>query len=124
MEAATDTSKFVTPGRDQYHPGVAKCHAYITVSGGTPSLVTSYNITSIADTGVGLCTVTIATDFADANWTFLGGALANDTSSTVRFTAESTTSAKAAGSVRLVGWQAAVGTADPPSYSFAGYGIQ
>jgi hypothetical protein len=68
MEAATDVLRAVTPGRMQYHPGVAKCWAYITVSGGTPSLAASHNITSITDTAVGRVTLTIATDFSSAAW--------------------------------------------------------
>lgn len=46
----------------------ARFWAYVTVSGGTPTLAASFNVTSITDTGPGLLTVTIATDFASANW--------------------------------------------------------
>ena len=68
METATATTSAVTPGRVQNHPGVAKVWAYITVSGGTPSLDASYNVTSITDTSAGNVTVTIATDFSSANY--------------------------------------------------------
>lgn len=68
METATSTTVAVTPGRTQYHPGVAKVWAYITVSGGTPSLDASHNVTSITDTSAGNVTVTIATDFSSANY--------------------------------------------------------
>ena len=68
METATSTTTSVSPGRTQYHPGVAKVWAYITVAGGTPSLDASHNVTSITDTSAGNVTVTIATDFSSANY--------------------------------------------------------
>lgn len=68
METATATTAAATPGVVQYHPGVAKMWAYITVSGGTPSLDASHNVTSITDTSAGNVTVTIATDFSSANY--------------------------------------------------------
>lgn len=66
MEAATSTTTAVSPGREQYHPGVCKMWAAISVSGGTPSLDASHNVTSITDTSAGNVTVTIATDFSSA----------------------------------------------------------
>lgn len=68
MEAASSTTSAVTPGRQHYHPGMAKVWAYITVSGGTPSLDASYNVTSITDTSAGNVTVTIGNDFSSANY--------------------------------------------------------
>lgn len=66
METATSTTTAVSPGRAQNHPGVCKMWASISVSGGTPSLDGSYNVTSITDTSAGNVTVTIATDFSSA----------------------------------------------------------
>lgn len=83
METATSTTTAVSPGRTQYHPGVAKVWAYITVAGGTPSLDASHNVTSITDTAAGAVTVTIATDFSSANYAAIAsgvtaaGAIAN-----------------------------------------------
>lgn len=68
QETGSATDKLVTPGRQHFHPGHPKCWAYVTVSGGTPTLQTSYNITSITDTSTGQLTITIATDFSTANW--------------------------------------------------------
>jgi hypothetical protein len=68
METGTATTSAVTPGRMQYHAGVAKMWAFITVSGGTPTLEASHNVTSITDTSAGNVTVTIATDFSTANY--------------------------------------------------------
>ncbi len=66
MEAGTSTTAAVTPGRVAFHPGVCKMWAAISVSGGTPALDGSYNVTSITDTSAGNVTVTIATDFSSA----------------------------------------------------------
>jgi len=75
MEAGSVTTSAVTPGRAQYHPGVAKAWAYITVSGGTPSLDASYNISSITDTSAGNVTVTINNDFSSSNYAAIANAV-------------------------------------------------
>lgn len=67
MEAGTDVARAVTPGRAHYHPSATKFWCNVT-GGGTPALQSSYNVTSIADTGTGRMTVTIATDFSSGNW--------------------------------------------------------
>ena len=71
QETATSTTTGVTPGRQQYHPSANKCSGHVTVSGGTPTLQYSYNVTSITDAGVGSLTVTIATDFSTAYYSVL-----------------------------------------------------
>ena len=73
MEAASSTTLAVSPGRQQYHPGTCKAWGQITESGGTPTLTTNYNITSISDDGVGAYGVTIATDFSSANYCIVLG---------------------------------------------------
>ncbi len=75
METGTATTSAVTPGVLQNHPGAAKVWAFITVSGGTPSLDASYNVTSITDTSAGNVTVTIATDFSSANYAAIAQAV-------------------------------------------------
>lgn len=65
MEAGTPNTSVVTPGRQHYHPGHPKCWVNCGI---TANILASYNITSLTDTGVGLVTVTIATDFSSANW--------------------------------------------------------
>ena len=73
METATDVVRAVTPGRTQYHPGVAKAFGYVTVSGGTPTLQVNHNITGIADTTIGTVTVTIGTDFSSTSYSVTTG---------------------------------------------------
>lgn len=68
QETGTSLTTTVPPGRQQFHPSAAKAWGRVTVSGGVPTLQESYNITSITDDGVGLTTVTIATDFSTAGY--------------------------------------------------------
>jgi hypothetical protein len=72
METATDTAKIVTPGRAQYHPGVAKAWASITFSGGTPSLAASYNVSSVTDNASGTTTINFTTAFSAATYAVAG----------------------------------------------------
>lgn len=75
QETATSTSVAVTPGRQHFHPSAAKMWAYITVSGGTPSLDARYNVTSITDTSAGNVTITIGDDFSSANYCAVANAV-------------------------------------------------
>lgn len=123
LETATSDTKFVTPLTVQNHPGVAKCWAYITVSGGAPSLAANYNITSIADTGVGKVTVTIGTDFSTANWAATIAVQQNAGGETRRWPIQEKT-AQAAGSIVIACTATDASFADPDAYHFAGFGEQ
>ncbi len=72
MEAASSTTTYVSPGRTQYHPGVAKAWCYVTVSGGSPTLAANHNVASITDNGTGDFTVNFTTAFATANYATFG----------------------------------------------------
>lgn len=65
MEAGTSVTAPVSPGMQHHHPGHPKCWLKCGVTG---NLLDSYNIASVADTGTGVATVSISTDFATANW--------------------------------------------------------
>jgi hypothetical protein len=66
QETATSVALAVTPGRQQFHPSAAKF--WVEWTGGTTTILASYNTTSIAATGTGDADVTIGTDFSSANW--------------------------------------------------------
>lgn len=68
MEAAASTTVFVTPGRLQYHPGVAKVWLWSTYSAGVPQITAGYNIASLDDDGVGLVGVNFTTAFSTASY--------------------------------------------------------
>ena len=72
QETGTATNVYVSPGRQQYHQSA--CKAWINFNGtGTIAIAVSYNITSITDINTGRYTVTIATDFSSANYSFSYG---------------------------------------------------
>lgn len=63
MEAASSTAKAVTPGRTQYHPGVAK--AWVRFNGtGTIAIIASHNVTSLTDNGTGDYSINLTTAFS------------------------------------------------------------
>jgi hypothetical protein len=89
---------------------------YATVDGGgVPTLQASYNVTSIADTGAGILTVTVATDFADANWAALATASESNMVSTV-------IASQAAGSIAINCRNEDDNFDDPTAWSFLGLG--
>jgi len=106
MEAASSTTTAVSPGRTQYHPGVAKMWAFVTVSGGTPSLDASHNVTSITDTSAGNVTITIATDFSSANYV----AIANGVTAAGTANAASVRTGQVAGSLIVRTYNTNTGT--------------
>jgi hypothetical protein len=65
-ETAEDT--FPRPDRIKHSPGVAKAWALVTVSGGTPAVTVSNNVTSVADNGVGDYTITFTNAFSSADF--------------------------------------------------------
>ena len=67
VEAET-ASKAVPADKVKNSPGVAKAWVRFNVSGGAPSIVASYNVTSITDNGVGDFTVNFTTAFSSANY--------------------------------------------------------
>ena len=74
METGTALTSFVTPGRTQHHPGVAKVTCkFETV--GTHAIITSYNMATVSDGGaLGDSDVSFTTNFANTNYIFAGGA--------------------------------------------------
>lgn len=65
MEAGTATDKYVTPQGVNWHPGVNKAWLKAGITG---NLLASWNITSLTDTGTGVLTITIATDFSSVDY--------------------------------------------------------
>lgn len=123
METGTATDTAVLIGHQHYHPAHPKAMAHVSVSGGTPTLQTSHNITSITDDGVGVLTITIATDFSNATWAPL--ALTASVGGAVRIAAvQDDASRITAGTLILVSYNDAGAAGDPAFWSFAGLGDQ
>lgn len=68
MEAASSTSVYVSPGREKYHPGVAKVWACVTYSAGTPTLAAGYGVSSISDVSTGRLRLTFSTAFSSTSY--------------------------------------------------------
>jgi len=64
QETGTATDVLVTSGRQQFHPSAAKGWVY---GNWAATANASYNVTSLADDGAGIVTITWATDFSSAN---------------------------------------------------------
>lgn len=120
METGSSNTLAVTPGRQHFHPSAAKFWAKVTVSGGTPSVAASYNVTSITDTGTGLLTVTIATDFSSANWACVA-TVESDSTNSPRI-ATVVQSAQAAGTVQVSANNASGTLTDPAAWHVVGFG--
>lgn len=68
QEAASANDRFVTPGRQLFHHGSAKAWGEFGFTGGVPvALGTQYNVSSLADGGVGVPGINFSITFASAN---------------------------------------------------------
>lgn len=69
METATSTTVFASPGRTQYHPGVAKALCIFNgATTGTNAPTAGYNVTSVTRNSAGNYTVTFTTAFSSTNY--------------------------------------------------------
>lgn len=75
MEAGTELTKFVSPGRQQFHPSAAKAWATFDGTVGTPAISGGYNLdASVTDNSAGNYTVSFTTDFSAADYVLVGSA--------------------------------------------------
>ena len=130
METATATDVAATPGRTQYHPGVAKAWAHFNGTG-TAALTVSHNISSLTDHTTGDHTLNFTTAFSSANFCVVAGGNFQEsgTTSTVGgiVTVSARATPRATGSCRLACSSAGIATstlADFPSVYAAFYGDQ
>ena len=71
QETGTALTAPVTPGRQQFHSSAAKAWAFVDFTGATPTLMTSYNVSSITDLGAGNIRFTMTTSFSSTSWSAL-----------------------------------------------------
>lgn len=125
MESGT-TTRLVTPAVQHYHPGHPK---FRVKAGTTGNDLGSYNVSSLTDTGTGLVTVNIGTDFSSADWACITQverastslAVANCRQSAIQF------GGQAAGTLIAECHDLTAGTlllADPTSWHIVGLGDQ
>ena len=74
QEAGTSITTIVTPGRQQFHPSAAKVWVVFGWVATVPTVIGSYNLTSLTDNDVGDVTFVFGTDFSGATYSWaLGG---------------------------------------------------
>jgi hypothetical protein len=120
--AATTTAVTLQEKLDALTVRSAKCLARVTVSGGVPDLDenVSVNVTSIADDGAGLLTVTWATDFSSAAYIILVTAQGVTGATGTRGGANAPTT----GAAEFASRDAAGTPTDPEAYYIAAFGDQ
>lgn len=74
MEAGSSTAVYVTPGRQHFHPGVAK--AWVNWNG-TTTINSDYGVTSVSNPATGKYTITFDTAFSSSNFVWAGGSKQN-----------------------------------------------
>ena len=79
MEAGSALTSFVTPGRTQHHPGVAKVWCQVTQDGTLAS--PDYGVASITDTDTGNRTIVFTTAFSSIVYSAQGIVCGGSTSS-------------------------------------------
>jgi hypothetical protein len=120
QETGTATNVLVTPGRQQFHPSAAKVWCQASITG---TAVTSYNVSSVTDTGVGKVTINFTTAFSSADFCPVGGALLDMNATTALLSNVAPPSA--AGSVLIQATNLANNTfVDPSEWSVACFGDQ
>lgn len=130
MEAATSASTFTTPANFHRHPASPKFWCLVTVSGGNPTLSSTakFNVDSIADTGVGLMTITIGTDFSSTSWCCLATVEEDYTGGDGAHTCNIDEATQTAGAItisnRATGASSEAALDDPTAYHVVGFGDQ
>ncbi len=66
MEAGSNIAVPVAPGRQHFHPSAAKAWANINFPAGVPTIDAGYNVSSVADGGVGICQINYTNFFSSA----------------------------------------------------------
>jgi hypothetical protein len=116
QETGSEAAKYVAPATQQNHPSAAKAWGYVTYSGGTPTLVASYNVASIVDDGTGLLTINFTVPFSSADYACIANARSDN--------AHASPLNHAAGSVQINTCNTSGTEVDPTSLSFVAYGDQ
>jgi len=120
MESASSNAVAATPGRTQNHPGVCKIWVSNNATGTTAEA--SYNLASTASPGNGRYTITIATDFATADYAIVVGLQLNDPGS-IQTPNDTDDNAATAGAFEVMTANAA-GTRTDYEHSAAAFGDQ
>ena len=122
VEAGTGATRFVTPGRQHFHPSAAKF--WVLFNGmGVPAIAASYNVTSITDLGTGQYRVNFLVPFSSAGYAVVGWSQDNGSAAGSAVTMGAAT--RVAGSVDVIAYTPSTGAlSDTASVNVVGYGDQ
>lgn len=124
METATSTTTYVTPGRTQYHPGVAKAWAQWTgATTGTNAPNAGYNVTSITRNSTGDYTVTITNAFSSGVYAIVACGIAASAGNAICVSVKNGTTPSTT-SFNLICYNTGGSNQDPTSVYVACYGDQ
>lgn len=123
MEAGTDNTRAVVPGRQHRHQSAAKLWGYVTVSGGTPVLSAGHNILTVNDGGVGNLGVVIDEDFSSVAYSIPASGNTADFGS-VNTSVNLLSGTQTAASFQLLCQESDGDNSDPVAYHFSGFGDQ
>lgn len=121
QEAGSSTSKFVTAGRQQFHPSAAKGWGQINTNG----TGTTYNISSIGDDAAGVFTANWGTDFSSNAYAVVVSAQFDQSNAASSFVSQVINSGKAGASVQIVTYRLSdFAQTDPNNHHIAAFGDQ
>lgn len=119
MKAASSTTVYTSPGRQQYHPSAASF--WVDFNGATGGRFGNYNVSSVTRTAIGTYTINFANSFANNHYAVVitvrnpGGADGNPISTVV--TGQNTSS------VDIVTYRATITPTDFPDVYVIGFGL-
>lgn len=123
MEAASSTAVFVTPGRQQFHPGHLKAWVHYKMTT-TSAIQSDYGITSRTDDGTGQATFTFDTAFSStAAYSAVGG-WSRDDANDSNINSSNASSTKTTTTFKIVCTNNAGGSEDSPEVGNAWGGDQ
>jgi hypothetical protein len=122
QETATSTTLAVTPGTQQYHPSAPKAWVRFDANTGTPTIVSSFNVSTLTDNAVGDTSINFTVAFSSNSWSWQAG---GDLSTAVQGTGrEIQLSAISTGNIRLLTTTVAGALEDWTYVNFVGFGDQ
>lgn len=125
QETGSDTTTFVSPGRQQFHPSAAKF--WLEATANSTTILASYNVASVDDTATGRMNINISTDFSSASWAGSVTLHVDNANNAVLVPSIDVSTAQAAGTVMMESWLTGAtneALTDPTSWAAIGFGDQ
>ena len=112
MEGASANTVLVSPGVQQYHPGMAK--SWILYDASADTILASYNVASVVKNGTGDYTISFSSNFTNTNYAVIGNTEDATTGAGYEMTVTTRNGGRAAASVRIQTQFSHLGTLGTP----------